>query len=68
VVAFGSVARNDKDRRVIREALFGMTNMMLRGITDVRSEDRGDGLLTVVPPGVPTGASLAARTTWSRGG
>jgi CRP-like cAMP-binding protein len=54
VVAFGSPTRNDQDRRMIREALYGMTNMMLRGIGDARSEDRGDGLLTVVPPGVPT--------------
>lgn len=54
VVGFGSSARNDEDRLIIREALFGMTHMMLRGITDVRSEDRGDGVLTVIPPGVPT--------------
>jgi class 3 adenylate cyclase len=54
VVAFGSPSRNDEDRRVIREALFGMTNMTLRNMTDVRSEDRGDGLLTVVPPSIPT--------------
>lgn len=54
VIAFGSPARNDEDRRIIREALFGMTHMMLQGIPNVRSEDRGDGLLTVVPPHVPT--------------
>jgi cyclic nucleotide-binding protein len=54
VVGFGSPARNDEDRRIIREALFSMTHMTLRGMPDVRSEDRGDGLLTVVPPGVPT--------------
>lgn len=54
VIAFGSSARNDEDRRAIREALFGMTRMMLQGIPDVRSEDRGDGLLTVVPPDIPT--------------
>jgi len=54
VVAFGSPARNDEDRRVIREALFRMTQIMLRGVGGARSEDRGDGILTVVPPGVPT--------------
>jgi CRP-like cAMP-binding protein len=54
VIAFGSSARNDEDRRIIREALFGMTRMMLQGIPDVRSDDRGDGLLTVVPPEIPT--------------
>jgi hypothetical protein len=54
VVAFGSLTRNDEDRRIIRDALYGMTRMMLNGIPGVRSEDRGDGLLTVAPPDVPT--------------
>lgn len=54
VVAFGSVARNDGDHGIIREALSNMTHIMLRGISDVRSEGRGDGLLTVVPPDIPT--------------
>jgi hypothetical protein len=31
-----------------------MTNVMLRGIADVWSESRGDGMLTVAWPGVPT--------------
>lgn len=53
VVEFGSPTRNDEDRRIIREALLRMTDLMLRGVTD-RSESRGDGLLTVVPPHVPT--------------
>jgi CRP-like cAMP-binding protein len=53
VVGFGSARRNDEDRRIIREALFGMTHTMLRGVA-ARSEDRGDGLLTVVPSDVPT--------------
>jgi class 3 adenylate cyclase len=54
VVAFSSSARNDEDRRIIREALFGMTQMMLQGSAGARSEDRGDGILTVVPPSIPT--------------
>jgi len=54
VVGFGSQARNDDDRLIIREALLDMTRMMLRGMPDVRSEDRGDGLLSVIPPAVPT--------------
>lgn len=54
VVAFGSLARNDEDRRIIRDALLSMTRLMLDGVPGVRSEDRGDGLLTVVPPDVPT--------------
>src|SRR5262249_55240300 len=41
--------------RIIREALFSITHGVLRGIPDVWSwDDRGDGLLTVVPPSVPT--------------
>ncbi len=54
VVAFGARTRNDNDRRIIREALFSMTHAALHGIPDVRSEDRGDGLLTVIPPSVST--------------
>jgi class 3 adenylate cyclase len=54
VVGFTSSSRNYKDRRTIREALFDMTQGMLNGIADVRSEDRGDGMLTVVWPGIPT--------------
>ena len=54
VVAFGSPARNDEDRRIIRQALFEMTNMTLRGVGGAWSEDRGDGILTVIPPDIPT--------------
>lgn len=54
VVGFSSPARNDDDRRIIRDALFRMTHTMLRGIADVWSEGRGDGMLTVIWPGVPT--------------
>jgi CRP-like cAMP-binding protein len=55
VVAFGARTRNDQDRRIIREALFSMTHAVLQGIPDVWSwDDRGDGLLTVIPPSVPT--------------
>jgi hypothetical protein len=55
VVAFGARTRNDQDRRIIREAIFSMTQAVLLGIPDVWSwDDRGDGLLTVIPPSVPT--------------
>jgi CRP-like cAMP-binding protein len=55
VVGFGARARTDEDRRVIREALFSMTHTALQDLPDVWSwDDRGDGLLTVVPPSVPT--------------
>jgi Cyclic nucleotide-binding domain len=55
VVGFGARARTDEDRRVIRESLFRMTHRVLQDLPDVWSwDDRGDGLLTVVPPSVPT--------------
>jgi CRP-like cAMP-binding protein len=57
VVAFGSPARNDEDRRIIRKALLAMTDLMLQGIA-ARSEDRGDGILTIVPPDIPTAEVL----------
>ena len=54
MVGFGARYRNDAARRIVREALFGMTDTALQHIPGVRSEDRGDGLLTVIPPTVPT--------------
>lgn len=54
VVEFGARWRNDKDRLIIRDVLFSTTNAALHGIPGVRSEDRGDGLLTVIPPHVST--------------
>ena len=58
VVGFSSPARNDEDRRIIRDALCDMTGAMLQGIPDVWSEGRGDGLLTVVWPSIPTKAVI----------
>jgi excisionase family DNA binding protein len=52
VVGFGSRARTESDRLLIREALYRMTQAALQGIPEARSEDRGDGFLTVVPPTV----------------
>jgi len=55
VAGFGSRDRTDDDRRMIREALFSMTHGALQGLPDVWSwDDRGDGVLTVIPPSVPT--------------
>ena len=60
VVGFGAGTRTDEDRRVIREALFSMTHTALQDLPDAWSwDDRGDGLLTVVPPGVPTARVIA---------
>jgi class 3 adenylate cyclase len=53
VVAFSSRDRNDEDRLIIRRALLDMTVLALQGIPDAWSQDRGDGLLTVIPPAVP---------------
>jgi hypothetical protein len=60
VVGFGARTRTDEDRRVIRDALFSMTHTALQDLPDVWSwDDRGDGLLTVVPPSVPTAKVIA---------
>jgi Cyclic nucleotide-binding domain len=54
VVEFGARTRTDSDRLLIREVLFRMTQAAMQPIPDARSEDRGDGFLTVVPPTVST--------------
>lgn len=54
VVAFSTRSRTDNDRRLIREALSKATQAALRDIPGAYIEDRGDGLLTVIPPDVPT--------------
>lgn len=54
VAGFGARARTDEDRRVIREALLEMTRAALERISTTWWGDRGDGLLVVIPPSVPT--------------
>jgi CRP-like cAMP-binding protein len=55
VAAFGAVTRTDEDRRIIRKALLEMTRAALATPWDTCScEDRGDGLLLVAPPSIPT--------------
>ena len=55
VAGFGALTRTDQDRHIIREALFSMTHAALRGLPEVWSwDDRGDGVLTVIPPGIRT--------------
>jgi CRP-like cAMP-binding protein len=55
VVGFGADWRNDEDRRMIREALFSMTHTVLADLPDAWWwDDRGDGLLTVISPSIPT--------------
>jgi CRP-like cAMP-binding protein/class 3 adenylate cyclase len=59
VVGFSSADRNDADRLAIRMALFGITRRILLDIPGAWSQDRGDGLLTVIPPNVPTADVMA---------
>jgi hypothetical protein len=55
VVAFGSTARSDEHRRIIRREVLDMTRASLRAVWEhCHYEDRGDGLLVVVPPSIPT--------------
>jgi hypothetical protein len=60
VVGFGADWRTDEDRRIIREALYSMTHTVLQDLPDAWSwDDRGDGLLTIVFPSVPTAKVVA---------
>lgn len=55
VVGFGARHRNDRDRQIIRREGLGMMQASLGALWEACiSEDRGDGLLIVVPPGVTT--------------
>ena len=55
VVAFADTERSDEDHRIIREDLLAMTRSALGPAWDTcRPEDRGDGLLIIVSPGIPT--------------
>ncbi|MDN3357861.1 cyclic nucleotide-binding domain-containing protein [Actinomadura sp. DC4] len=62
VAGFGAEVRNDEDRRIVRRELFDMTRAAFEdaGISweSCHWEDRGDGLLIIVPPRIPTTAVL----------
>lgn len=59
VAEFGALTRTGDDRWIIRRAILEMTHLALDGIWDECSrEDRGDGLLIVVPPNIPTAKVL----------
>jgi hypothetical protein len=61
VVAFGAPIRNDEHRLTIRRELLRMTFEALQTVwSQCCCEDRGDGHLIVVPPGVPTVQVLRA--------
>jgi CRP-like cAMP-binding protein len=68
VASFGGHGRIDPDRRVIRDAVYEMLRDAFDasgvGWSDCHHEDRGDGVLVIVPPGTPTSLladPLAAR-------
>jgi class 3 adenylate cyclase len=55
VVGFGAASRSDDHRRIIRHACLATTRAAMASAWDMsRREDRGDGLLIIVPPGIPT--------------
>jgi hypothetical protein len=55
VVGFGARNRNDRDRRIIRRGSLEMMQASFGALWDACiAEDRGDGLLIVVPPDIPT--------------
>ena len=72
VEGFGGQHRNEEDRQSVRQALYEMTLEFLDGFGTVYScEDRGDGFLMVIPPGIPTArvierllADLPPRLRW----
>jgi CRP-like cAMP-binding protein len=55
VVGFGALHRNDHDRRIIRRENLEMMQASLGPLwAACISQDRGDGLLIVAPPHIPT--------------
>lgn len=54
VIGFGDHVRTGSDRGLIRETLPSITAEALQGIPDVWTLDRGDALLTVLPPSIST--------------
>jgi hypothetical protein len=62
VAGFGAHVRNDEDRRIVRQELFTMTRAAFKDARipweSCHWDDRGDGLLIVVPPRISTVAVL----------
>lgn len=59
IAGFGASTRSDKDRRRIRMVLYGIAQSLFEAPDrqhDYHCEDRGDGILLIVPPRVPTGS------------
>jgi hypothetical protein len=63
VLGFDRLLRSAGDRRVMHAAMVDMTRSALTGMgEECLFEDRGDGMLVVVPPGVPTPAIMGRLT------
>jgi CRP-like cAMP-binding protein len=57
IANFGASTRNDRDRRKIRAALYQIAQCLFENPDqqhDYHCEDRGDGILLIIPPRVPT--------------
>lgn len=58
IVNYGARTRNDRDRRKIRAALYHILQGLIDGAAlrhdDYHREDRGDGILLIISPRVPT--------------
>ena len=55
VVEFSAAGRDDEAHKIIKKVLPAMTQLALGPVWDTcRCEDRGDGLLVIVSPDVPT--------------
>jgi len=64
VAGFSLAARSDEDRRFVRAELLTMTQQALGPLWQACwREDRGDGLLIVVPSSIPTAEVLERLTT-----
>jgi hypothetical protein len=64
VVAFGADKRDDKARKIIKRETLAMTQQALGPAWDTcRYEDRGDGLVVIVPPDIPTAQVLERLVT-----
>jgi cyclic nucleotide-binding protein len=67
VAGFGARNRRDADRLTIRGVMYRILHDALEtsGIpwTDCHRDDRGDGVLVIVPPGTPTGIVVDALLT-----
>ena len=60
IVGFGSRIRNDEERRHVRLSSRDMVRAALGGIWEkCIAEDRGDGLLIIAPPHIPTVSVIA---------